>query len=819
MLKKVKVWWSSILSTKFSLKKWIIISSIILILLILILFGTKLYLWANFLLGNDLVIKLDSNKASFFLKHGEEADLKFDLSVSTNPFCQAYCNLSFEDLSTSQLLDQQEAALRPGFPISKVYALKSTKLGKGQDLYRFNVKCRSLSTLLCHTGEEVTTRNILVVLSYDLNDEEKEQKEDLKGRYDQLSLQLASFSQLVSSSEPDVLLLDHFFYTDLLVLHQGLVASLNQSFSLLKPAPDYWSSYNYPLLRSLLDNPLFISLREQQQQFNLTLQVENQNLADIQNSLHSIESQMLIIKDFTHNDNSLAPSLSSSLADYNSVLSSLHQKSDFISKKQSVTQLQNFTSEIFDSIIIPAHKKSLFKEIEADFLADQLCQTSRICISHPSAKQRASESYSLGQACVYFSILNSTYYSNREYFQSQYKALNYSTSPEFQSYLQARIHNSRLTLLMKFIKDLPPNGTFTQDIKDHFPLSQSLPLSDVYSAWNLTPALYLELGSSLPPVCTPANFTLPTLEPINFTLPQNRSSLPVISLPELSDPEDQCCIRDQCRPCCTSQECQDDPSTYPILFLHGHAISKDISAEYSLEGFNQIQERLEDDGYLNAGAITLYTSRNTPYGEWGLSGVPVTLRGSYYYDIFETPENYIITQAKSENIDTYAIRLRELVETVKYKTGKPKVIIMTFSMGGLVARRYVQLFGADSVHKMILIGAPNKGIVGEVAEYCPLFGEEKECNDMNADSMFMKKLNSVPPPSSLPVYNIVGTGCVMDYGLGDGAVLEDRCTLKGATNFVIKGKCRSAVQPLHLDLRNLDLYPEVYDLIKKALKG
>jgi uncharacterized alpha/beta hydrolase family protein len=200
-----------------------------------------------------------------------------------------------------------------------------------------------------------------------------------------------------------------------------------------------------------------------------------------------------------------------------------------------------------------------------------------------------------------------------------------------------------------------------------------------------------------------------------------------------------------------------------------------------------------------------------------LPNIPLTIRASYYFDVFKQPENYIIVQAKSENIDTYSIRLKELIDIIKHKTGKTKVNIMAFSMGGLVARRYIQIFGADSVNKLILIGTPNKGTVGRIKDICPLTGEKLECRDMDANSLFINKLNSEPLPK-IPIYNIVGTGCIMKEGIGDGAVLEEKAILEGANNYIINGTCRSTVYPLHLDLRNLDLYPEVYDIIKKALK-
>ena len=52
--------------------------------------------------------------------------------------------------------------------------------------------------------------------------------------------------------------------------------------------------------------------------------------------------------------------------------------------------------------------------------------------------------------------------------------------------------------------------------------------------------------------------------------------------------------------------------------------------------------------------------------------VTATFRASYYYDLFNDPENPIVVSAKGDNIDTYAIRLKNLVSVVKEKTGRQK---------------------------------------------------------------------------------------------------------------------------------------------------
>ena len=137
-------------------------------------------------------------------------------------------------------------------------------------------------------------------------------------------------------------------------------------------------------------------------------------------------------------------------------------------------------------------------------------------------------------------------------------------------------------------------------------------------------------------------------------------------------------------------------------------------------------------------------------------------------------------------------------------------------MGGLVSRRYIQIFGGGSVEKAILIGTPNHGISGNTARYCSILGEGLECRDMKEESLFMNKLSSGSIPK-IPIYTIVGVGCEMSGGDGDGVVLKDEVMLDWAKNYIIEGSC-SSTSFLHTQLLDVGLYPSVYEIIERILK-
>jgi len=118
--------------------KVITLAIAILISIILMASGAKIWFYINFLLGSDIIVKLDTEQENLFLTRGEEEIVKFKASVTTNPFCIAECEYSFKDISQNREIEKDKFTLRPGKNLEVEYNLKATKLGEGQELYRFD---------------------------------------------------------------------------------------------------------------------------------------------------------------------------------------------------------------------------------------------------------------------------------------------------------------------------------------------------------------------------------------------------------------------------------------------------------------------------------------------------------------------------------------------------------------------------------------------------------------------------------------------------------------------------------------------------------
>ena len=798
-------------------KTLVIILGLILFIL-LALFGTQIWLFVRFMLGNDTVVQLKANKEVLSLVHGQEEEVQFEASITTNLFCTAACTSEFIDIGRKKLIEREVFTLRTGNDQDMQYMLSPPRTGTGLDLYRMDLVCMSKRSFLCHTSEEPTTRSIMVTVEYGLNESEQLLKNEvqeksvvfaqhiavLRADFEELRGALVALNRTVIIDEP---------MADRTRLQRQILENEKH----LERMANLWEGQDYVQIGKQLKDMDF-DLAEAQQLFqrtNESVAVYISSFNFIVERLWQANQQLMGLQSMELSNFSRIREINESIAALAQLDTGLHQK-DMLGKKESeVGAFEQDVLQLSEDTRNEIIREALQREIDLDIASDILCAESGACIEHPQIEERAyQETFELNTTCMRAERVRDRLIVVNNSLRAAFVAQNYPLRGEFWNNVTMKVRNAKNSVRLDYSRQLPANGTHTavlQGILAREPFAQT----EEYS-YNLTPALVHELVQWKTPSCVLYNGSRDIVAPILLQPIVVEEVMPVAVTFELKEPAPQCCALGECRACCDTEECKNDPDTFPVLFLHGHAFNKDISAEYSLEGFNKIQNKLEEDGFLSAGAITLYTERDTPFGIWGRLHTPLTLRGSYYFDIFKEPENYVVVQMKSENIDTYAIRLKEIVDTIKYKTGKHKVKIVAFSMGGLVARRYVQIFGTDSVQTIVLIGTPNKGVVGDVADYCSVVGGELECRDLNANSLFINKLNQGKLPS-IPVHNIVGTGCAMDEGVGDGTVVEKRGRLEGAQNYIIEGTCASSVYPLHLAILDIDAYPEVYEIVKKAL--
>ena len=298
--------------------------------------------------------------------------------------------------------------------------------------------------------------------------------------------------------------------------------------------------------------------------------------------------------------------------------------------------------------------------------------------------------------------------------------------------------------------------------------------------------------------------------------------------------EEQCCVFGECTTCCKDESCRNNPSTYPIIFVHGHAPFGFNTLDYSINSLSGFQQRLADsEKYLKADILLPTSNINAvKQGDWGKVNKPISTRVSYYVGVYDETGK-TVGKENGQSIDVYSQRLSGIIDKVLHHTGKDKVIIITHSMGGLVSRNYVKNFGgANKVYKLITIGSPHHGIHGWlIGGLCGTLHLEKgklpECQDMQFDSEFMKRLNSGDETGGVNTLSIIASCAINEEGEAhDEVVRVSSATINGAKNIIIEEACiGSTSSPLDVIIGGGNLHQtltrndKVYNEILKFLEN
>ena len=156
---------------------------------------------------------------------------------------------------------------------------------------------------------------------------------------------------------------------------------------------------------------------------------------------------------------------------------------------------------------------------------------------------------------------------------------------------------------------------------------------------------------------------------------------------------------------------------YPVIFIHG------INA--TLADWEQTVNLVSSANYCTMS----YQKENK---NW------IDKRGNQHYIIWNIRyyEPNLVKELLIGNLTRYANRLKEMITLIKQQTQQDKVILIAHSMGGLVARAYMNLDKEswNSVHKILTVGTPHKGV--PIAP--PIINHWR---DLHKNSKFITSLN------------------------------------------------------------------------------
>ncbi|MAE42895.1 hypothetical protein CMO93_03925 [Candidatus Woesearchaeota archaeon] len=818
-------------------------------IIFLLFFVYRVWLNIHFFITDDLVLLIEPQDKSISIHYSEKSNVTIKTNIENSFVCNTYCSYEFRDISSGTLLDKgvfTDKGLGKSF--TKNFQLAVDRAGSGQKIYTFEIQCNNIKTFYCPTDENKRKRSAFITLNYDISEYEKFLKETFKES-------ITSLMGDLSVVDVDIQELNNkFFELDLSInLNEVLEDKelLNDEYNQIvlefKSLEKLWFEQDYIILSKLFNDSsegrvLGVIQRISDITFRINKIRKRHNLLvkgfnEIDDNLRQLNETILFLSRF---NNSIFENHKSMLEKVKEIKIQIKENSflDYTFFENELKNVKNlfleFEKESMQIFIDDYIKGPYYENLEKE----KLCEIKGICLNKTDffdviVNSLAIDDDKVSDVCLSLDGIKEIYENENNKSEALMKNYNFNEMGNIIENAKNVKTNIAKNNLFNEIKNINASNKTKESLKLLINISNASFSDGVVNYGNYSEDDILSLITiNLPDetqkyygnYCAGDGFDISEYYGNKMQLNkvsevENGNFTSRIHL-ELKENYPVCCVFGECRRCCTDDECKQDPSLYPVLFLHGHALNSDNSPDYSLDAFNKIQTKLQEDSYISAGTITPASDfSEIKKGEWGLSSKPISIKGSYYRVSYYNVGGYAIATQKSENIETYAIRLKELIELLKFRTGRDKVILISHSMGGLVARSYLQIFGDEDVDKIIMLAAPNKGVSGPVSSYCPLLGEKKECNDMSENSIFIKKVNDPNRvPKNVEVHNIVGVGCDIDQGDGDGVVSKENSELEYAKNYYIDGTCEGFSTVLHTQILDIDKYPKVYDKISSILR-
>lgn len=711
----------------------------------------NLLIQMRFLIYDDLIIDIDPLQ-SVLLAGSNEVTLRFDIQVKNFRFCRAYCELQLVDPHQQEVLANETLNLENGSGTSWEREVDLEMNGAGERIYYFYLTCKNNKGFLCRTDEEPTYRSAIVNVNRSYTPQELEELQELKDRLGDAYLELTKRNGQQEGINRTVKIVQSSIKTKL----QG-IQLLKPAFQEFGESLDAYYSQEFETARNLLGSTSFQEFEQALKQINESLSTYNHHvriLVDLSNATYGDAYEY-----YARTNNSKA-----------GLMNGIYVKV----KNQSMASFE----EVVALTALPANFERI-NSIASGFSAEKLFREAEY-------RNDLEGLSSLGLLNLSGNLCDDLQAAG-------------SAVQQHNSQVPDGPHN--FSHILEFINhswySLEENQTHLMNATSSIPNDGGLDLSG-YLAYVSIPEIPQDYCTDVAPLLN-KSLTNQSVVPINLS----RSAAPL----RLGEPARQCCIYGECNTCSI------DRDRYPVIFIHGHALNKENSPESSIKAFSDIQKEMSNDGLLvNAGDIDYSSAKE---GYWSHMSAPVGVRATYYYFSYYDAESMAKEIRKEEGIESYAIRLKELVDIVLSKTGAEKVVIVAHSMGGLVTRDYLMLFGEDSVDRAILIATPNQGITGRTEQLCSYFGDQRACRDMSAESIFMKKLQVYVP--GIPIYTIIGTGCDTEGKDGDGVVQAESSELPYAQAIYVSGNCESLASSLHKNLLNPEKYPVVYEALKEII--
>lgn len=831
---------------------------IIIILIIAIIAFIIIRAKVTFFMNDELVLQIEPLERSFSILNNESATANFTITNRNFVQCSSFCQIYFYDLKDKKLIYYKNSTLKHNAKMFLEYNLTAKRNGEGQDLYSLEISCNNIKSLVCFSDEKKRQYTVLTSLNYNLTLNELEIKQTLKPVLEE------SLYELKKSKELFFLANDLVSRINTSTYHDNIKQELNKiekELESLETNIDSSSKYYNEEKYILASDNFFKGSKERlsEIQSNITIiKNEIENIINLRNQIiYSIlETNNLrekISKITNHHYSEYNKNHFFEIGNIEEAVGEIYKiysllLNDLPTNEQELSlavernneilygSIENYQNEMYEglflslvsSVLIDTKKNettnhSYYFENESYCeIITQKIDKIKLLNSMSLSSRRNDFNFTLDEENKSISDTELDYLKEELYQKALRQVEEFINNYNYSENFSLDSFNEKKIKILERIKNQKANNTYEYFILSSLDIDDRLKITFIdttqYSSYIENYCkdddFYDEVKNQSIEKYLRSDFSNITDKKINdvplyfeYNTTVIKENVPI------------CCTYGKCVSCCDTFECTKDIT--PLLYVHGHAFNEEHSPETTMAGFSDIQILLENEGYINAGRLDLGAQVDeSNFGDWQRSERPVVVSASYYYTTYYSLGTYTITAQKSERIENYAIRLKEIINLIKFKTGSEKVDIVAHSMGGLVIRDYLYLFGDSDIGTIITINTPHNGISGNVEELCGVIGAKKECEDMYQDSIFLSKIKNSNMNKRKDMYVIRSLGCKMENNqFGDGIVTNASGYLSGANNIVFYGNCTDSLNTnLHTDVLEPDKYPFIYKWIRDVLK-
>ncbi len=720
----------------------------------------------------------------------------FPLNITFYPenfaWCDASCDYSLKDISTGNFIEKGNATLKHKEILERQYDLTSEIIGDGQKMYLFEVECNNIKSTLCRTDEKKFLESALITLDFDLNNEEKEIKKNMK---EHLTVELKKIQEIDSINLQNNALIVN--------IKQAFIDSTEEKQILTSnDVDDIKNKYNK--YKELWNEQAYYQLEKSYKDWDFVYNDLRQEVFDeITKYNDFLNDTEEIISDIMFNQYGI---LNTRATEIYTELFAIYNEGENIESINNVNKKINILKQELIPIESNYFNESNKRILQLDYLNRKYNYfiNNNVSLEFETKKRFYSNDYN--------TICERIKKTLEEVQKYNIDLLNTTTNASTDTNAST-INNVSVLLNQSSLMQEFTSNNFKNLVWENNSNSINEILNINKQKMYMTNKFIIDTSELK---CEYVN-DVTVVDPFKLKERVNKTIQKISSTYNISLKEHKsvCCAFGDCKECCTPETCQ---NVYPVLLLHGHSFHEDDKPEQSLKVFSRMQKELEEKGYINAGEINLEFD-SEDYAYLGRINHPIAVRGTYYYIKSYNLGIYTVSTQKTDRIENYALRLKEIIDNIKFKTGMDKVNIIAHSMGGLAAREYVDIFGTQSINKLILIATPNHGINQDTEQLCKITGADAECEDLSEGSIFLRRLNAKQKALDIPVFNIIGKGCTMDLTEGDGIVTKESAYLDFAENVYVKGNCTDYLETeMHNKMIDPRVYPEVYEYVTEFLE-